>query len=165
MKQEYFQALCERLIKEDKKTEGRKNRPVFDIIAGSSIGAVNAAIIVGNIKKIIKDNTNKNTNQRLDYEYMWKDASNQLNRFWDDISYSTWWLDNNLFEMWWDGMNKITKTNIQNYKCFVKENEHLFGWKNQIPLSQFHFYMPENLSLWHPGKQQGDTFPGFTFYI
>ncbi len=138
-----FSALCDRLIKEDDKTKSRKNMPVFDIIAGSSIGAVNAAIIVGNIKKIIKDNTNKNTNQRLDYEYMWKDAANQLNRFWDDISYSTWWLDNNLFEMWWDGMNNITKTTIQNYKSFVKENEQFFGWKNQLPLSQFHFYMPE----------------------
>jgi NTE family protein len=147
-----FSALCDRLIKEDDKTEGRKNRPVFDIVAGSSIGAVNAAIIVGNIKKIIKDSTNKNTNQRLDYANMWKDASNQLNRFWDDISYSTWWLDNNLFEMWWDGWNNITKTNIQNYKSFVKENEQLFRWKNQVPLSQFHFYMPENLSPMASGE-------------
>ncbi len=152
MKQEYFQTLCDRLIKEDDKTEGKKNRPVFDIIAGNSIGAVNAAIIVGNIKKIIKYNTTKNNNQNLDSAYMWKDASNQLNRFWDDISYSTWWLDNNLFEMWWDGWNNITKTNIQNYKSIVKENEQLFGWKNQIPLSQFHFYMPENLSPMASGE-------------
>jgi NTE family protein len=147
-----FSALCDRLIKEDDKAEGRKNRPVFDIIAGSSIGAVNAAIIVGNIKKIIKDNTSKNANQRLDCEYMWKEASNQLNRFWDDISYSTWWLDTNLFKMWWDGMNNITKTYIQNYKSFIKDNEQLFGWKHHLPLSQFHFYMPENLSPMASGE-------------
>jgi hypothetical protein len=59
-----FSALCNHLIEKDIKTEGKK-RPVFDIIARRSIGAVNAAIIVGNLKKRIDTNSNeKNNSQR-----------------------------------------------------------------------------------------------------
>ena len=38
-----FEELCNELIKKDRPLRHRQNRPVFDIIAGSSIGAVNAA--------------------------------------------------------------------------------------------------------------------------
>ena len=39
-----FQALCERLMKKTKRRAIlEKIRPLFDIIAGTSIGAVNAA--------------------------------------------------------------------------------------------------------------------------
>jgi predicted acylesterase/phospholipase RssA len=57
------------------KVEG--NRPVFDIIAGSSIGAVNAAIIVGNIKKSIiettkKDGSNDDNGKKLEMNSIWE---------------------------------------------------------------------------------------------
>ena len=49
-----FQALVEKLIKkdEDKKRKGLENekRPVFDIVAGTSIGAMNAAIVVSSVQ-------------------------------------------------------------------------------------------------------------------
>lgn len=41
-------ALCEKLMEEDKQ-EGIADRPIFDIVAGSSIGAVNAAILVNQV--------------------------------------------------------------------------------------------------------------------
>ena len=55
-----FQALCKKLTEKDK-SEGnssstRKNRPLFDIIAGTSIGAVNAAIIVDNVLRLKRKN-------------------------------------------------------------------------------------------------------------
>jgi NTE family protein len=142
-----FSALCDHLIEKDIKTEGKRNRSVFDIIAGSSIGAVNAAIIVGNIKKRIENNTNeKNNSQGGKIASIWKDTTNELDRFWNEISYSTWWLDNDLFNMWWNSWNKISKEIIQNYKSFLKDNSKFFEWKNQIPLSQLNFYMPENMT-------------------
>ena len=72
-----FTALCEDLIKKDKTNENRRNRPVFDIIAGSSIGAVNAAIIVGNIKKSITEITkkeagNEERGKRLEMNSIWE---------------------------------------------------------------------------------------------
>ena len=39
-----FRSLAEKLTREDEKN-GDKDRPLFDIVAGSSIGAVNAAFI------------------------------------------------------------------------------------------------------------------------
>lgn len=40
-----FRSLVEKLTREDKEN-GEKDRPLFDIVAGSSIGAVNAALLV-----------------------------------------------------------------------------------------------------------------------
>ena len=76
-------------------------------------------------------------------------ALRDLNRFWDQISYSTWWLDNDLFNTWWNGWNEITRLNIENYKSFLNQNEKAFGNKNnknQLPLSSLFFYMPENMT-------------------
>jgi hypothetical protein len=41
--------LCGYLSDEDQKNKGRKDGPLFDIIAGTSIGAMNAAILVSNV--------------------------------------------------------------------------------------------------------------------
>lgn len=49
-----YRALCERLSAKDKENDARKNRPLFDIIAGTSIGALNAALIVNSIKQSMK---------------------------------------------------------------------------------------------------------------
>jgi NTE family protein len=37
--------LCDRLQKEDQKNGEKKDRPLFDIIAGTSIGAINGTIL------------------------------------------------------------------------------------------------------------------------
>ena len=166
-----FKALCENLVEKDKKSKSRENRPVFDVIAGTSIGAVNAALITGIIKKKIEENDdddNENDNNssfavadditsttmvsKQEHITTWNDAANDLDKFWNEISYPTWWLDNDFFTMWWDNWNKITKANIQTYKSFLKENEKIYGGKNihhphhQNPFSQLYFYYPENIS-------------------
>lgn len=54
--------------------------------------------------------------------------------------------------MWWNGWNKITKTNIQMYKSFLRANKkiHEGGQNNdhlyQNPFSQIYLYRPENIS-------------------
>jgi predicted acylesterase/phospholipase RssA len=59
--------LCRRLTKEDKE-KGRDNRrPIFDVVAGTSIGAINAAVLIGNV--VNKGKT-------------WTEAAEQLVRFW-----------------------------------------------------------------------------------
>jgi len=116
-----FKALCENLVEKDKKSKSRENRPVFDVIAGTSIGAVNAALITGIIKKKIEENDdddNENDNNssfavadditsttmvsKQEHITTWNDAANDLDKFWNEISYPTWWLDNDFFNMWWD---------------------------------------------------------------
>jgi NTE family protein len=141
-----FSALCDHLIEKDQKVKERKNRPLFDVIAGSSIGGVNASIIVGMIKKRIEENS-KNNPTSQEFASPWKDAAKQLDRFWNEISYSTWWMDNDFFNMWWNGWNQISKTIIQNYSFLSKKQGNIFGIKEgQGIISQFYFYSPENVS-------------------
>ena len=79
-----YQALYERVTKKDRE-KGIRDRPLFDIIAGTSIGAINAAIIVS---YVVENNT-------------WEGSSERLNEFWEYLSkespldrfpgFSAWW--------------------------------------------------------------------------
>ncbi len=45
-----FKVLSEELPKIDRKNGEEEGRPLFDVIAGTSIGAINAAILVSHFK-------------------------------------------------------------------------------------------------------------------
>ena len=61
-----IKVLHEKLTR--KENNGRKKeKPLFDIIAGTPIGAINAAVLVSNVVKKNRD---------------WKDAIKQLENFW-----------------------------------------------------------------------------------
>ena len=60
--------LCKKLAEMDKE-KGIVNSPLFDIVAGTSIGAMNAAVLVSNVVK--KDKT-------------WSEAVGELERFWKE---------------------------------------------------------------------------------
>ena len=63
-----IKVLCRRLTEKDAKEKGKDNsRPLFDIVAGTSIGAMNAAILVSNIVNRGK---------------IWTEAAEELERFW-----------------------------------------------------------------------------------
>lgn len=64
-----IKALSERLSKQDREN-GEPNRPLFDIVAGTSIGAINAAILVNYVKQRKK----------------WEGAADELIRFWHHIA-------------------------------------------------------------------------------
>ena len=71
--------LFDKLAKED----DNDNKPLFDIIAGTSIGAINATILVSHVTQIKKD--------RPDFtlKECWKEAIQKLEQFWKYISTST----------------------------------------------------------------------------
>ena len=64
-----LKALYEKISEKDK-NEGKEGRPLFDIVAGTSIGAINSAILVSNVK----NQTN------------WKKAIIKLENFWKHVS-------------------------------------------------------------------------------
>src|SRR5215216_4678422 len=75
--------LCKQLAYEYKGNDN-KDGPLFDIVAGTSIGAMNAAVLVSNVV-----NRNKT----------WEEAVNELEKFWTEErnglsstpNYSEWW--------------------------------------------------------------------------
>ena len=67
-----FKALYEKITREDKEN-GNEGRPLFDIIAGTSIGAINAAVLVSHVTE------NKT----------WKGSSEKLIEFWEYLSCPT----------------------------------------------------------------------------
>src|SRR5690242_5130284 len=95
-----FRALVEKLTSEDSK-RGINGRPLFDIVAGTSIGAMNAAAIVSHI---VKDNGSWN-----------EELVRKLENFWHYQSFSTiadGVFKNPFFSGLWNfshNMNKIYK--------------------------------------------------------
>ena len=67
-----FKALYEKLRREDKQN-GNEERPLFDIVAGTSIGAINASLLVSYVIE------NKS----------WKGSEEKLVQFWEYLSYPT----------------------------------------------------------------------------
>jgi NTE family protein len=117
-----YRALCERLIEKDKFDGARKNRPLFDIIAGASIGALNAALIVNSVKKGMNEIVQANGKVKdTDIPTIWERSVRELTDFWCDIMKPFPWFSSNLFKDPWDWGNKISKVWLQNYtKYFAK---------------------------------------------
>ncbi len=101
--------LSESLQNEDKKRDDVE-RPLFDIVAGSSMGAVNAAILVHNVT------FPKDRNQTI--SKTWDAAIKRLYDFYMEISdpifsHPLWWtnklLENKMFEQFWNISNLLKK--------------------------------------------------------
>jgi NTE family protein len=67
-----FRALYEKITREDRES-GNEERPLFDIVAGTSSGAINAAVLVSHV---IENKT-------------WKDSEKKLVEFWEYLSCPT----------------------------------------------------------------------------
>jgi NTE family protein len=80
-----YQALYEKVTKADKE-KGEKDKPFLNIVAGTSIGAINAAIIVSYVKE---NNT-------------WEGSSERLNEFWEYLSKESPLDRIPGFTAWWD---------------------------------------------------------------
>ena len=104
-----LQTLVQELDKkeEDQVKEGLKDkrRPLFDIIAGTSIGAMNAAIVAGHI---IKHNNNNHDSK------IWKNAVERVRQFWDSQRHEQPTLAdvaamNPFYQFWRDNLHNTSK--------------------------------------------------------
>lgn len=105
-----LQTLVQELDKkeEDQVREGLKDkrRPLFDIIAGTSIGAMNAAIVASHV---IKHNNNNNHDSKI-----WKNAVERVRQFWDSQRHELPTLAdvaamNPFYQFWWDNLHNTSK--------------------------------------------------------
>jgi NTE family protein len=86
-----FKAIYNHIIeKEGKHSEER----LFDVVAGTSIGAINATLVVDYVKR-------KKT---------WKGTVEVLEDFWNQMKNMTW-ADNPFFPWWWNGLRLLAGSN------------------------------------------------------
>ena len=86
-----FKAIYNHIIeKEGKHSEER----MFDVVAGTSIGAINATLVIDYVKR-------KKT---------WKGTVEVLEDFWNEMKNMTW-ADNSFFLWWWNGLRLLTGSN------------------------------------------------------
>jgi NTE family protein len=141
-------ALCKKLMEEDKQ-EGIVDRPLFDIVAGSSIGAVNAAILVN---QVVNGLRSKSPRPRI--SDIWRRAVDTLEDFWKkDIANYNYnllldnpWVKIGMTLSW--GLAQITR---ESWNVFWKSIFQLYGvsWLNEfrriLPFVNKAYYMwPDN---------------------
>jgi len=115
-----YKALCERLIKKDSSNSQnvRKNRPLFDIISGTSIGALNAALITRSVVDGIRNSENANN---LNIQKIWDKSVQKLEKFWEDITLPFIWIStsNPLFTGSWNLWSKSASYYLEYLKNFL----------------------------------------------
>ncbi|HEU5120675.1 MAG TPA: patatin-like phospholipase family protein [Candidatus Nitrosocosmicus sp.] len=93
-----YEALYEQLIDQSLK-EGRQ---LFDIVAGTSAGAINATIIVNHVSqsKMNKDNP-------------WLGSVQKLKKFWEDISTHTFYFEDFYTRPWLKAASELRNEYVQ----------------------------------------------------
>ncbi len=87
-----YNALYDSLSKMDTE-EGNKGRPIFDIIAGTSIGAINAAVLVS---YVVENHT-------------YEGSAERLVEFWNYLSKGSIVEANPFFKPWWDYWHRVNR--------------------------------------------------------
>ena len=87
-----YKALYNWLVKKDKE-EGKQNSSTFNIIAGTSIGAMNAAVLTS---YFVENNT-------------YEGSAERLIEFWRYLSKQSLADTNPWFKFWWDGLHSMNK--------------------------------------------------------
>jgi predicted acylesterase/phospholipase RssA len=152
-----FKALCEDLAKKNE----NNNRMLFDIVAGTSIGAVNAAIIVGSVSNYKRDH------QQASQTEIWQYSVRELEKFWSEISdpltlTPKWMHDNPLSSSWlsnwkiatevgellvsalWDHGKNTAETWMKNYNSMIEimQRQITNNWDRAWP------YLPVFIEEW-----------------
>ena len=97
-----------------------ENENVFDIIAGTSIGAINASIIISHFLENKEKDTNKSRKQKTSLKY-WEGSPEKLLSFWKMISSHNTYYDfiMSLLKNSWDFNKNISAQMFPYYKNFI----------------------------------------------
>jgi NTE family protein len=138
-----YKALCEKLIAKDSSNSEnvRKNRPLFDIISGTSIGALNAALITRSVVDGIRNSENVNN---LNIQKIWDKSVQVLEKFWLDITLPFIWISksNPLFTESWNLWSKSASYYLEYLKNFLS-----LYYQGQPPNLQANYLNPFYLFL------------------
>jgi NTE family protein len=138
-----YKALCEKLIAKDSSNSEnvRKNRPLFDIISGTSIGALNAALITRSVVHGIRNSENANN---LNIQKIWDKSVQELEKFWLDLTLPFIWISksNPLFTESWNLWSKSASYYLEYLKNFLS-----LYYQGQPPNLQANYLNPFYLFL------------------
>ena len=134
-----YEAGAYKAIKEDLseyfRSEGRGNEPIFHIVAGTSIGAINAALLVSYVKE------NKT----------WEGSGERLVEFWEYLSTQSYVENMPYFTHYWDSWRRLDKriASGESARRYFSTKEFIFkGVPNvfipKTPLSDNRFFDPSN---------------------
>ena len=132
-----FRALVEKITEEDRK-RGLNERPLFDIIAGTSIGAMNASIIASHII---------NENGSWDNELV-----DKLERFWNyqaSPTISDFIFINHLFVAMWDLSHNMQKTSKQVWNNVLTGSISPFAELSPYTSTIYHFWRDYFIDGWY----------------
>jgi predicted acylesterase/phospholipase RssA len=117
------------------KEEGRGNEPIFHIVAGTSIGAINAAILVSYVKE------NKT----------WEGSGERLVEFWEYLSTQSWVDNIPHFTNYWDFWRRLDKriASGESARRYFSTKEFIFKGVPHVfvpktPLMDSRFFDPSN---------------------
>jgi NTE family protein len=134
-----YEAGAYKAIKEDLseyfRTEGRGNEPIFHIVSGTSIGAINAALLVSYVKE------NKT----------WEGSGERLVEFWEYLSTQSHVEKMPYFTHYWDSWRRLDKrmASGESARRYFSTKEFIFkGVPNvftpKTPLLDNRFFDPSN---------------------
>lgn len=120
-----YRALYENLIDQSL----RENRQLFDIVAGTSAGAMNATIIVNHVLH----SENK--------ENPWKGSVEKLYDFWEDVSTHTFYFEDYFSKIWLGSASSMRKI----FDGFWKNSLSIFNedFRTQWFLLPFYYFWPD----------------------
>lgn len=138
-----FKALYERLVEED--TESKNNeRPLFDIVAGASIGAVNACFLVSYVLN------NKESHPDKSIADCWKGSDKALVNFWTSLASQTL-LDNTPIRLVWGWIWDSAKFCRDGWVQYWRDLTGIFpdsvGFRKEWPFRQWYYSWPDK---WGP---------------
>ncbi|MBV9669270.1 MAG: patatin-like phospholipase family protein, partial [Nitrososphaeraceae archaeon] len=137
------------------KKGGRGNEPIFHIVSGTSIGAINAAILVSYVKE------NKT----------WEGSGDRLIEFWEYLSTQSWVDHIPHFTNYWDSMRRLDKqvASGESARRYFSTKEFIFNGVPKVfapkrPVVDNRFFDP--LNTWYiydnkPLKESLERFAKF----
>lgn len=127
--------LCNKLLKQDE-IDGETERPLFDIVAGTTIGAINGAVLVSQFLKKRKE--------ELNIPLAWREAAESLVKFWKYLSSPSVNIDDVLKDPLFSDFEKMIRKWI---------NESSKGTKGIASQQAFERYLNGKISLKHGIKK------------
>jgi predicted acylesterase/phospholipase RssA len=139
-----IKALAKKLTEEDDRNGYGGARPLFDIVAGASIGAINGALLVCHVLNRMREKPRPSNSE------CWLDAVGRLEKFWKQEVANYTALDNPWLKAgmgWWYDSARLAGKNASEYwknlfNVYSKQLEFRKSW----PFLWWFFAWPDNYS-------------------